>query len=202
MEHSALIELTAESFKKMKGNRGHVLGLPNAQNLTLVMFYSMQCTFCDQAMPELSKLSRYLRENNLPIQVAVCDVSKNKRVIQESADTVDPIKYVPYLTIYLRDRPYLRYNGKKIAEEMLSYLVEVLKRIDTRQQFVQPQRQAQEEQEEEVSAGPSVGIPYNVVCEGDVCYLTQDEVFGGKPKKKMCVGNVCYLTQEEVSATR
>ena len=82
---------------------------------------------------------------------------------------------------------------------MLNYLVEVLKRIDTRQQFVQPQRQQQEEEE---PAGPSVGIPYNVVCEGDVCYLTQDEVFGGKPKKKVCVGNVCYLTQEEVTAPR
>jgi thiol-disulfide isomerase/thioredoxin len=199
MEHS-LIELSAESFKKIKGNRGHVLGLLNAQNLTLVMFYSMQCTFCDQAMPELSKLSRFLREHNMPVQVAVCDVSKNKRVIQESADTVDPIKYVPYLTIYLRDRPYLRYNGRKVAEEMLNYLVEVLKRVDTRQQFVQPQRQPQEE--EETPAGPSVGIPYNVVCEGDVCYLTQDEVFGGKPKKKVCVGNVCYLTQEEVVGAR
>jgi hypothetical protein len=201
MEYSGLIELNAESFKKMKGNRGHVLGLPNAQNLTLVMFYSMQCTFCDQAMPELSKLARYLRENNLPIQVGVCDVSKNKRVIQESADTVDPIKYVPYLTIYLRDRPYLRYNGKKVAEEMLNYLIEVLKRIDTRQNFVQPQRAVQEE-DEPASTGPSTGIPYNVVCEGDVCYLTTEEVFGGKPQKKMCVGNVCYLTQEETMGTR
>jgi thiol-disulfide isomerase/thioredoxin len=196
MEHS-LIELGAESFKKIKGNRGHVLGLVNAQNLTLVMFYSMQCTFCDQAMPELAKLSRFLRENNMPVQVAVCDVSKNKRVIQESADTVDPIKYVPYLTIYLGDPPYLRYNGKKVAE-MLNYLVEVNASIPASSSS---SRSASSRRRRSPPA-PPVRIPYNVVCEGDVCYLTQDEVFGGKPKKKVCVGNVCYLTQEEVTAPR
>jgi hypothetical protein len=198
MDNMGLIELTSESFKKMKGNRGHVLGIPNAQNLTLVMFHSPQCEYCDQAMPELAKLYRYLRENNLPINVAICDVSKNKKVIQEAADTVDPIKYVPYMIIYLRERPHLRYNGKKIAEEMLNYLIEVMKRIDTRQQFVAPARvQQQEDQEEQQEASPT-GIPYNVVCEGDVCYLTQTEIYGGKQQKKVCVGNICYMNQEEI----
>ena len=201
---SGIIELNAESFKKMKGNRGYVLGIPHAQNLTLIMFYSMQCTYCDQAMPELEKLSRFIIENNLPIQIAVCDIMKNKRIIQESADTVDPIKFVPYMPIYLQEKPYLRYNGKKTAEEMLNYLIEVLKRVETRHKFVQQPRgtsQMVADEEDESRANPTgaEGIPYNVVCEGDVCYVTQDEIFGA-PKKKFCVGNVCYLTQEEMFA--
>ena len=80
-----LIELHADSFRKLKGSKGYVLGIPNASNLTLVMFYSTQCEYCDQAIPELSRLSRHLRENNLPIQVAVCDVGKNRAVIKEAA---------------------------------------------------------------------------------------------------------------------
>jgi hypothetical protein len=192
MNTSGIIELHAESFKKMKGNSGFVLGIPNAQNLTLLMFYSLQCTYCDQAMPELEKLSKFIYENNLPINIAVCDIMKNKKIIQDSADTVDPIKFVPYMPIYLAEKPYLRYNGKKTAEDMLNYLIEVLKRIDTRQKFVQHNRQ---EPEEEQNSGE--GLPYNVVCEGDVCYVTQDEIFGA-PKKQFCVGNVCYLTQEEM----
>jgi thiol-disulfide isomerase/thioredoxin len=195
--NSGIIELHAESFRKIKGNRGYVLGIPNAQNLTLVMFYSLQCAYCDQAMPELEKLSKFLLENNIPVNIAICDIMKHKTVIQESADTVDPIKFVPYMPIYLGEKPYLRYNGKKTAEEMLNYLIEVLKRVDTRQKFVQSRSQ---DQEEEQQAGPE-GIPYNVVCEGDVCYVTQDEIFGtGPPKKQFCIGNVCYLTQEEMFA--
>ena len=198
MSASGIIELHAESFKKIKGNRGFVLGIPNAQNLTLLMFYSIQCTYCDQAMPELEKLSRFVIDKNLPINIAVCDIMKNKKVIQESADTVDPIKFVPYMPIYLDDKPYLRYNGKKTAEEMLNYLIEVLKRVSTRQKFVQRQ-QVKEEEQSHVSQAE--GVPYNVVCEGDVCYLTQDELFGTSNQKKMyCVGNICYLTQEEMFA--
>lgn len=193
---SAIKELSAEHFKKMKGNRGFVLGIANAQNLTLVMFYSIQCVYCDQALPELEKLAQFIQENNLPITIAVCDIMKNKAIIKESADTVDPIKFVPYMPIYLGEKPYLRYNGKKTAEEMLNYLIEVLKRVDTRQKFVQ--RKSTEDEEEEKTTS-SEGVPYNVVCEGDVCYVTQDEIFGG-PKKKFCVGNVCYLTQEEMFA--
>lgn len=197
MSSSGIIELHAESFKKMKGNRGYVLGIPNAQNLTLIMFYSLQCTYCDLAMPELEKLSHFIHENNLPINIAVCDIMKNKKIIAESADTVDPIKFVPYMPIYLGEKPYLRYNGKKTADEMLNYLIEVLKRVDTRQKFVQ-RPQVQEEEKNPVSQGE--GIPYNLVCESDVCYVTQDELFGGAPKKMFCVGNVCYLTQEEMFA--
>jgi thiol-disulfide isomerase/thioredoxin len=193
---SAIRELHAEHFKKMRGNRGFVLGIPKAQNLTLIMFYSLQCTYCDQAMPELEKLAQFVKEKNMPITVAVCDILKNRKIIQESADTVDPIKFVPYMPIYLAEKPYLRYNGKKTAEEMLNYLIEVLKRVDTRQKFVQ-QRQVAEE--EEPRANAAEGVPYNVVCEGDVCYVTQDEIFGA-PKKTFCVGNVCYLTQEEMFA--
>ncbi len=198
MSQSGIIELHAESFKKMKGNRGFVLGIPGAQNLTLIMFYSLQCTYCDLAMPELDKLSRFIVENQLPITIAVCDIMKNKKIIQESADTVDPIKFVPYMPIYLGEKPYLRYNGKKTADEMLNYLIEVLKRVDTRQKFVQRQSSVvQEEEKSQTSSGE--GIPYNVVCEGDVCYVSQDELFGA-PKKTYCVGNVCYLTQEEMFA--
>ena len=197
MNTSGIIELHAESFKKIKGNRGFVLGIPHAQNLTLIMFYSLQCAYCDQAMPELEKLSKFINENGLPINIAVCDIMKHKRVIQESADTVDPIKFVPYMPIYLGEKPYLRYNGKKTAEDMLHYLIEVLKRVDTRQKFVQ-QSNVEEEQANNTSNGE--GVPYNVVCEGDVCYVTQDEIFGA-PKKQFCNGNVCYLTQEEMFAS-
>lgn len=194
-----LIELHADSFRKLKGSKGYVLGIPNANNLTLVMFYSTQCEYCDQAMPELSRLSRHLRENNLPIQVAVCDVGKNRSIIKESAETVDPIKFVPYTVIYLKDRPYVRYNGNKVAEEMFKYLIEVMRRIDTRQQFVKTEKQPTEEEtdESEVTT-PGMGIPYNTVTEQSVCYLTNEEATGMAPRKLKCVGNVCYLTQEEI----
>ena len=201
-----LIELHADSFRKLKGSKGYVLGIPNASNLTLVMFYSTQCEYCDQAIPELSRLSRHLRENNLPIQVAICDVGKNRAVIKEAADTVDPIKYVPYTVIYLKDRPYVRYNGNKVAEEMFKYLIEVMRRIDTRQQFVKSdsktQQQQDEEKEEQDQAVPGIGIPYNTVTEQSVCYLTNEEAMGTAPRKLKCVGNVCYLTQEEIYGSR
>jgi hypothetical protein len=145
----------------------------------------------------LEKLAQFIKENNLPVTVAVCDIMKNKRIIQESSETVDPIKFVPYMPIYLGEKPYLRYNGKKTAEEMLNYLIEVLKRVDTRQKFVQ--RQSEDEEPRAAATSQGEGIPYNVVCEGDVCYVTQDEIFG-TPKKTYCIGNVCYLTQEEMFA--
>jgi thiol-disulfide isomerase/thioredoxin len=193
-----LIELNADAFRKLKGSKGYVLGIPNAENLTLLMFYSTQCEYCDQAMPELARLSRHLRENNLPIQVAVCDVGKNRAVIKEAADTVDPIKYVPYTVIYLKDKPYVRYNGNKVAEEMFKYLIEVMRRIDTRQQFVRADSRQEDEEKDEEPTQPGIGVPYNMVTEQSVCYLTNEEALGMAPKKLKCVGNVCYLTQEEM----
>ncbi len=196
-----LIELHADSFRKLKGSKGYVLGIPNANNLTLVMFYSTQCEYCDQAMPELARLSRHLRENNLPIQVAVCDVGKNRAVIKEASETVDPIKYVPYSVIYLKDRPYVRYNGNKVAEEMFKYLIEVMRRIDTKQQFVRSDArngQQEDEEKDEAPQAPGMGVPYNMVTEQSVCYLTNEEAMGMAPTKLKCVGNVCYLTQEEM----
>jgi thiol-disulfide isomerase/thioredoxin len=199
-----LIELNADSFRKLKGTKGYVLGIPNANNLTLLMFYSTQCEYCDQAMPELSRLSRHLRENNLPIQVAICDVGKHRSVIKEASETVDPIKYVPYMVIYLKDRPYVRYNGNKVAEEMFKYLIEVMRRIDTRQQFVRSDVRTQEDQEEkeEQESAPGLGVPYNMITEQSVCYLTNEEAMGMAPRKLKCVGNVCYLTQEEMYGGR
>jgi thiol-disulfide isomerase/thioredoxin len=195
-----LIELHSDSFRKLKGTKGYVLGIPNANNLTLVMFYSTQCEYCDQAIPELARLSRHLRENNLPIQVAICDVGKNRVVIKEASETVDPIKYVPYTVIYLKDRPYVRYNGNKVAEEMFKYLIEVMRRIDTRQQFVKADSRggATEEEEKEPEQSSGLGIPYNTVTEQSVCYLTNEEATGMAPRKLKCVGNVCYLTHEEM----
>ena len=193
-----LIELNADAFRKLKGSKGYVLGIPNAENLTLLMFYSTQCEYCDQAMPELSRLSRHLRENNLPIQVAVCDVGKNRAVIKEAADTVDPIKYVPYTVIYLKDKPYVRYNGNKVAEEMFKYLIEVMRRIDTRQQFVRADSRQEEEEKDEEQTQPGIGVPNNTVTEQSVCYLTNEEALGMAPKKLKCVGNACYLTNEEM----
>jgi hypothetical protein len=149
-------------------------------------------------MPELSRLSRHLRENNLPIQVAVCDVGKNRAVIKEAADTVDPIKYVPYTVIYLKDKPYVRYNGNKVAEEMFKYLIEVMRRIDTRQQFVRADSRQEEEEKDEEQTQPGIGVPYNTVTEQSVCYLTNEEALGMAPKKLKCVGNACYLTNEEM----
>lgn len=199
-----LIELNADSFRKLKGTKGYVLGIPNANNLTLLMFYSTQCEYCDQAMPELSRLSRHLRENNLPIQVAICDVGKHRSVIKEASETVDPIKYVPYMVIYLKDRPYVRYNGNKVAEEMFKYLIEVMRRVDTRQQFVRSDVRTQEDQEEkeEPESASGLGVPYNMITEQSVCYLTNEEAMGMAPRKLKCVGNVCYLTQEEMYGGR
>lgn len=195
-----LIKLNHTAFKKMKGNRGYILGIPSATNLTLMMFYSDRCEYCEQAMPELVKLNNALRGKNLPIQVAICNVGENPQVIQEAQQTVDPIKYVPYMIIYQRDRPYLRYNGKKIAEEMFSYLMEVLKRVDTRQQFVNaaPSAQAAAQDEEESSSAYQSGIPYNMVCQDGMCYLTTEEVHTGRVKTQPCDGDVCYLSQKEI----
>lgn len=194
-----LIDLNHNSFKKMKGNRGYVLGIPNATNLTLLMFYSDRCEYCEQAMPELVKLNNVLQNNKLPIQVAICNVGENPQIIQESQQTVDPIKYVPYMIIYQRDRPYLRYNGKKIAQEMFSYLMEVLKRVDTRQQFVNASQSSQAAaQEEDDSSAYQSGIPYNMVCQEGMCYLTTEEVHTGRVKTQPCEGDVCYLSQKEI----
>jgi hypothetical protein len=103
------------------------------------------------------------------------------------------------MPIYLSEKPYLRYNGKKTAEDILNYLIEVLKRVDTRQKFVQQKQNVEEEDNSRQQSNE--GIPYNVVCEGDVCYVTQGEITNTPDSKKMyCVGNVCYLTQEEMFA--
>jgi hypothetical protein len=83
---------------------------------------------------------------------------------------------------------------------MFKYLIEVMRRIDTRQQFVRSdvRTQGEEEEKEEPESAGGLGVPYNMITEQSVCYLTNEEAMGTAPRKLKCIGNVCYLTQEEM----
>lgn len=168
---SGLLFLTTEDFQISKGNKGPIMST-NIRGFSLILFYSTQCQHCKSLIPIFK---------NLPGTVGGCqfgmiNVSHNKQCIMMSRQTISPIRVVPYIILYVNGKPYMRYQGPHDAREISRFIVEVSKKIQSKQKFIK--------QDKRIRVDPKGGIPaYTIghpLCGPDdkVCYLEFDNAYG------------------------
>ena len=161
---SGLLFLTSEDFQLQRGSKGQIL-CTNIQGFSLILFYSTQCVHCQSLIPIFKRLPGSVGG----CQFGMINVSQNKKCVIVSRQTIAPIKVVPYIVLYIHGKPYMRYNGPHDAKEIGRFIVEVAKKVQSKESFAKNDGRVKED--------PRGGIPaYTIghpLCGPDnkVCYL-------------------------------
>lgn len=169
-----ILFLSSEDFEIEKNpNGGPSILRHRIDGFSLVLFYSTHCSHCQTLLPIFKKLPGTING----CQFAMINVSVNKNIVQMSLDTVSPIKYVPYITLYVNGKPYMLYKGPYNEVDLRNFVVEVANNIQKKQQF--SKERVKEESPNGIPAY-TVGKP---ICGNDkVCYLTFTGAYQAKQK--------------------
>ena len=174
-------------FILRQGDNGQLLCLTyDIKGLTLVLFYSNQCEYCDHLIKKFKQLPHLVNG----CQFAMVNVSQHPDVPERSAQTMASITYVPDLILYVNGSPYIRYDGQHEIEPIRNFIIEVYKKVATQLNFhnqphanppqhqqQQQQRQQQQQQQQQQAPSPQ-SIP---------AYTIGKPIMGGRNDK------VCYL---------
>jgi hypothetical protein len=104
---SGLLFLTADDFSLITDDNNNSIMINNIPNFSLILFYSTHCQHCQNIIPIMKSLPGTISG----CQFGMINVSKNKKTVRMSKNTITPLTYVPYIILYYNKRPYMRYDG-------------------------------------------------------------------------------------------
>ncbi len=122
---SSLSFLDSDDFSIKNGNNGQLL-CHDLQHVSLVLFYSTHCGFCQKLIPIFKQLPTLVNG----CQFAEINVSVNKRVVEMSQTTITPIKYVPLIIMYVNGTPSMEYKGAYDIREIRKFIMETYAMIE------------------------------------------------------------------------
>lgn len=140
---SGILFLGNDDFQIRQGDQGMLLTLTyDSKGLTLVLFYSKECPYCDSLINKFKQLPNVVNG----CQFAMVNVNRNMSVVERSKNTVAPITYVPDVILYVNGMPYIRYDGPHDIHHIKEFIVNIYQKIQ-KTAFIenQPQGQVQEQ---------------------------------------------------------
>ena len=144
---SGILFLGNDDFQIRQGDQGMLLTLTyDSKGLTLVLFYSKECPYCDSLINKFKQLPNYVNG----CQFAMVNVNRNMSVVERSKNTVAPITYVPDVILYVNGMPYIRYDGAHDIQHIKDFIVSIYQKI---------QKTAFIEKDGSPSAGGGQGAP-------------------------------------------
>lgn len=163
-----------KDFYLAKGQTGKILLCNNRfkDDIFFVFFFSTKCTSCESGMDAFTQLFRKFPPE---IKFGAININDYPTIISKSAQSCTPLEYVPYLILYFRGKPYLRYEGDMELDQMVNFLKDAVARIDKKKDFIKST--AKEEMVVPEYAG---GVPYNIVCNKNRCYIKYSDVYKAK----------------------
>ena len=172
---STIIFLTNDDFSVQVINNVKYL-CSNIKGISVLLFYSTRCGYCQDLIPTFKKLPRVIPN----CQFAIVNIDLNKQVIEMSKQTIDPIKYVPYIVFYANRRPIIKYSGPYHIEKISKFVTDVSRTLSVQNFFTQEQDTKKQKPEKEIPAF-TIGHPYSAsthkrndetfICNDGVCYL-------------------------------
>lgn len=171
---SGLLFLTHEDFSIGKSDDGPIL-CNSIKGLSLILFYSTQCTYCQKFIPIFKRLPGSING----CQFGMINISQNKPTVLMSRQTISPITYVPLIILYFNGKPYMIYTGPYDENEIKRFVIEVANSIINRQKIVN------EEKVKNTGKGiPEYTIGHPLCGDDERCYLEFDEAYFDTPQKK------------------
>jgi len=168
---SSLLYLTADDFirQQNQNTKKPELILKGVLGLSLVLYYSTHCKHCHTFIPIF---------NQLPAEVPGCqyglvNITNNDSVVRMSKGTVCELKYVPYVVMYMRGRPFMRYDGERTMAGVKKFVSEVIRSVSKKQFNVQKNNLSKDNRVEKRPAY-CIGDPK---CNDDVCYLDYSDAY-------------------------
>src|SRR4051812_4399803 len=110
----SLSYLNSREFFVQPGKRGHVL-CNRVKGMSLVLFYSDSCRHCHSIKPIFKELQKYVPS----CVIALHNIQDDGMAVSiMSQQTIAPIKYVPYIVLYINGRPFMRYDGPSTIRDL------------------------------------------------------------------------------------
>ena len=135
---SGILFLGNDDFQIRQGDQGMLLTLTyDSKGLTLVLYYSKECPYCDSLINKFKQLPNYVNG----CQFAMVNVNRNMSVVERSKNTVAPITYVPDVILYVNGMPYIRYDGPHDIQHIKEFIVSIYQKIQ-KTAFIDPQAEA------------------------------------------------------------
>ena len=167
---TGLIFFCSEDFNIKAGNKGNLL-CNNIPGISLCLFYSTQCSYCQQLIPEYKKL---------PGSISGChfgmiNVSKQKSILHVSKNCLTPIQYVPLIILYANGTPLARYDGPNEIEEIKKFVIDISQKLHN--DFNEENGENGSGSEGLDSGIPEYSIGRPIEGKMKVCYLDFDEAY-------------------------
>lgn len=129
-------KLSVENFS-LSGGSKNTLNIDVRDPVVLVFFKQTGCGGCAAFEPIFSQLVH----NQRNISYGVCDLAgKNREIINMSKRTQMAITSVPFIVIYVRGKPFAKFNGKRNIPSLSGFIEKVVSMIQQQQQSVQNYR--------------------------------------------------------------
>ena len=182
----SIIHLTSQDFyidkKKSIQPTNDLVLCVKKDGLFFVMFHADKniCKFCDEIMPFFVQLPRMFPMCSF----GLININKNINLAIESKKTITNITHVPYFLFFVNGRPAMRYDGQRNPNEIIKFLTNMVNMNKPTNQFVSQNNQQprQQQQNDEIKSdyeipAYSVGIPFNVVCDDELCYIKYEDAY-------------------------
>jgi len=115
-----------DDFIVKQGDKGLILSLVyESKGMTLVLFYSTECPYCDALINKFKQLPSYVNG----CQFAMVNVNRNMSIVERSKNTIAPISYVPDVILYINGSPYVRYDGPHDIQHIKDFIVDINKNL-------------------------------------------------------------------------
>jgi len=163
---NGLLHLKTEDFYIRDGTKGKIL-CHKVPNFSVILFYSPVCEHCQRLMPMFKTLPSAIHG----VSFGIVNVSSSKDVIGMAKATVSPVRYVPYIVLYVDGVPYMSYKGENTSQGIGQFIVEVINNIQKKQSFTN-----NKVQKERKSSIPqyTIGQPIKGFGKDTVTYLEFD----------------------------
>lgn len=123
---SGIYFLNEDDFILRENTKGKLLGIKeNFNGLTLLLFYSRECQFCEKLLAQFKQLPSLI----MGCKFGMVNINQNPTVVDISKTTISPITYVPDLILYVNGLPYMRYDGPGEIENIKEFIVDIYQKL-------------------------------------------------------------------------
>lgn len=192
MSNNNLIFLSKDDFHLAQGKTGELLYL-DVPNLCFTLFFHEQCSHCSDFLGVFSKLQPKIPFCRFALINFATD--DNRDVYEMSKQTICPIKYVPFLVLYIHNKPTMVYEGERNAQEITKFLTEVYKRYQSLTNSGNGGSGGIVAKSTENIYKNGI-IPYNIlICDKDSCFIGPSN----KSNSGISANNICFMSMSELS---
>lgn len=120
----SLLLLESSDFNIKNSEKGPIL-CTEVQGLSMIFFYSMYCTYCQQSIPLYKVLPKYITGCNF----GLLNIDENKECYLKSTKTITKIEEVPLYILYYNGHPIYQYNGEISPQHVHTFISDIANKI-------------------------------------------------------------------------